>query len=152
MVRETRSCREGKPNEKPAMPLLLTCSCGHRWQYDGSTFSSPAPWHVACPACALMVTITSLQEEMFEFSSGPRQEEQSTAPAALERSAFPVEVPGYDLIEEIKEGGMGVVWKARQRQLTRVVALKMIAAGRAPTSQELLRFRREAEAVARLDH
>jgi serine/threonine protein kinase len=74
------------------------------------------------------------------------------APAEGRPNAGPLRIGGYEVIEEIGRGGMGVVYKARQIGLNRPVALKMILAGSHAGEAMLARFKLEAETIARLSH
>jgi TolB-like protein/Flp pilus assembly protein TadD/predicted Ser/Thr protein kinase len=58
----------------------------------------------------------------------------------------------YQILEEIGRGGMGVIYRARQRHSRRIVAVKRILTYHADSQETLVRFRREAEAAAKLDH
>jgi tetratricopeptide (TPR) repeat protein/tRNA A-37 threonylcarbamoyl transferase component Bud32 len=143
------------------MELRFVCSRGHVWQ------SQPlgAADEPRCPRCGTPGQTVGgpLAETLpaFEGTLPPDQLPPLVAPAPTidaaprphsARAALPPHIGKYEILKRLGAGGMGVVYKARQTDLDRLVAIKMILDAQFAGEQSLGRFRQEAEAVARLQH
>ncbi len=85
-------------------------------------------------------------------SGSETQPVDAQVPPLAPSAAGSLSVPGYDLLQILGRGGMGVVYLARQQGLNRLVALKVVLSGSHAAADERQRFQREAEAIAHLIH
>ncbi|MCC6420796.1 MAG: serine/threonine protein kinase [Gemmataceae bacterium] len=122
----------------------LTCTCGHSWI---AHTPGPPPTDLAsiCPVC----TVTN--QRTIEHPSAPDTASPLGGDAGSHLAPGQI-LEGFEILEEINRGGMGVIYKAKQQGLNRLVALKVITPERVGHPDAMKRFCREVQAAALLSH
>src|SRR5262249_24778022 len=114
--------------------------------------------HAKCEKCAATmrldtgVCVSCLLRQGVETGGEVSKVVYETVLDGLDMRDKPWQLGNYEILEQIGCGGMGVIYRARQRHSRRMVAVKRVLSYRADSEGALQRFRREAQAVASLDH
>jgi serine/threonine protein kinase/tetratricopeptide (TPR) repeat protein len=141
------------------MTLLQCKKCSHFVELEGT-----APRRLRCPDCGSAIDAT---KDVVQPSSDTIEIGPEVAAGKLRRGSETVFLEGagtagpsrkgdvfgnYIILDEISRGAMGIVYRARQVNLNRVVALKLLIAGERASRDQIERFYRETQAVAKLRH
>ena len=151
---------------EPVMPLILVCKQGHQWKVARESRDSVS----VCPHCGQVgetictieathanfskadVELEDLEYPPFREAVSPDRSFRFKPPSLVTTPIADIHFPGFEIESKLGEGGMGIVYCARELKLNRRVALKVLLSGRAALPTELERFQVEAESVAKLRH
>jgi serine/threonine protein kinase len=135
------------------MPRLLSCPRGHQW--EEAEESAAQGDSLSCPICGLATTVPPATDPAAKSDNAPTVLQIASRQPVVSSAATdqpPPSLPDFEILEEIGRGGMGIVYRARQRSDQQIVAIKVIRKDRLQHEEAVRRFRREAQAAARLSH
>jgi hypothetical protein len=124
------------------MSHLLRCQNGHEWEVSTDAASLAGGMSSPCPVCGSL----EKSETLATLLVPPPPPEETILAGPLPR------LEGYEILGELGRGGMGIVYKARKVGHDRLIALKVFRKDCLVHPEALNRFRREAQAAARLSH
>jgi tRNA A-37 threonylcarbamoyl transferase component Bud32 len=138
------------------MTRLHTCPNGHHWPALTARPSAPDDPGLVCPVCGTMADTAAAVMPWPPPKDGTDAAAGTTAVRDLDPGQTSVTsgpaIAGFEMFGELGRGGMGIVYKARSLDQDRLVAIKVIRKDRLTHGDAVKRFRREAQAAARLAH
>src|SRR5947208_6045416 len=158
-----------KPSKTPPTSMTKSVTSVRHWQQEPSnamtdsdsrsdSLPSATKEHAKCEKCGATmrldagVCVSCLLRQGLETGGEVSKAVYETVLDELDAPDKPWHLGNYEILEQIGCGGMGVIYRARQRHSRRIVAVKRVLSYRADSHGALQRFRREAQAVASLDH
>ncbi len=126
------------------MSRLLSCPRGHQWEESADATARGNT--LSCPVCGLATASPETAPTVLQADSWQSLGIGAPAPQA------PPTLPDFEILEEIGRGGMGIVYRACRLADRQIVAVKVIRKDRLQHEETVRRFRREAQAAARLGH
>jgi eukaryotic-like serine/threonine-protein kinase len=134
------------------MKMVLRCPLNHEWDVIPSDLFPGSLYSLICPECGLetsdpqgRTTARLAIDPNVALTASPKRPTSGPHPALTN-------FPGYEVLSVLGRGAMGVVYKARQLGLDRMVALKVLPHGASADADALQRFSTEAKATAQLHH
>lgn len=137
------------------MVRIYSCpNCGRSESVGDDCLTTKNDAEIVCPNCTAKIDTQSITWSDPTASSVAPKESATEGDQTLEWKGDmpPPPIPGYEMIRQVGQGGMGVVFKARELKLNRLVAIKMILGGLYAEAGQLARFHTETRAVAQLHH